>query len=129
MFGLYASDMQVRPVQTIIEDYLLFGKCTNLPKHSWGLQLARKAYQHTQELNEWIIKYAIGWQLDRIHPIDKAILKVAFYELLYSSLDAKIIVNEAIELSKRYSTPESSKFINGILGHYLEDCPSRLDQE
>ncbi len=62
-----------------------------------------------------------GYSLDRIYRVDLAILMVATYELLYSDLDEKIIVNEAVKLCKKYSTAKSSAFCNGVLASIIKD--------
>lgn len=67
-------------------------------------------------LNEQIEKFSIGFSVDRIFKVDKAILLVAIYEIIFdNSIDYKVSVNEALNLAKKYSTEKSYKFINGIL--------------
>ena len=68
------------------------------------------------KLNAQIEQFAIGFSIDRIFKVDKAILLVAIYEIMFdSSIDYKVSVNEALNLAKKYSTEKSYKFINGIL--------------
>lgn len=69
-----------------------------------------------QNLNQIIQQHAIGFSIDRIFKVDRAILLVALYEILFdATIDYKVSVNEALNLAKKYSTEKSSKFINGIL--------------
>lgn len=73
--------------------------------------------QSTVEIDEKIGKAAPEWPVDQISPIDKAILRVAIYELLYSNeVPPKVAINEAVELAKLFGGENSSKFINGVLG-------------
>ena len=69
------------------------------------------------ELESVIEKYLKGYTLSRIFKVDLAILKIAVYEILFSDLStpAKVIINEAVELSKKYSTDKSYSFVNGVL--------------
>lgn len=68
-----------------------------------------------------IEKYSIGWEIDRILNLDKNILRMAIAELLYSNdVPVKVIIDEAVEIAKKYSTEESSAFINGILGKVVD---------
>jgi N utilization substance protein B len=68
------------------------------------------------ELEEILVKYLKNWKLSRISKIEHTILIMGIYELKYQpEVPAKVIINEAIELGKKYSTKESSSFINGIL--------------
>lgn len=68
------------------------------------------------EIDEWIVKFAHGWSLERMNRVDLAILRVAVFEILAGQVPEPVVVNEAVELSKQYSTERSPAFINGVLG-------------
>lgn len=73
--------------------------------------------EHAEELDSEIESYAKGWKISRMSKVDRAILRVALYEMKYvEDIPVGVAINEAIELSKKYSTDESPAFINGILG-------------
>lgn len=73
--------------------------------------------KHLDTIDDYISKYLHNWRLDRLAKVDLAILRVAVYEFLYvDDLPMAISINEAVEIAKIYSSPDSSKFINGILG-------------
>ena len=61
------------------------------------------------------------WTIDRISKIDLAILKVAIYELIYSKVPYKVVINEAVELAKKYGDDSSKSFVNGILASIVKD--------
>lgn len=61
-----------------------------------------------------------NWPVHRMAPIDRAIVRMAAYELKETDLAAAIIVNEAVEIAKKYAAPDSPSFINGILGKIVE---------
>lgn len=69
-----------------------------------------------QDLDAFIQEKSIGWSLERITGVDKAILRSAIYEIRYLNTPASVVINEAVNLAKRFSTEDSSKFVNGILG-------------
>lgn len=72
--------------------------------------------ENTSQLEDWVSKLAINWELNRIHYADRAILMLALYEMNFiDDVPDVVSINEAIELAKKYSSAESSKFINGIL--------------
>ena len=74
------------------------------------------------KLNDVIQQHAVGFSIDRIFKVDRAILLVAIYEILFdNTIDYKVSVNEALNLAKKYSTEKSSKFINGILAKVQKD--------
>lgn len=73
--------------------------------------------ERTEELDKTICDSAPEWPLDQISLIDKAILRLSIFELLFSeNVPPKVVINEAVELAKQFSGENSSKFINGVLG-------------
>jgi N utilization substance protein B len=72
-----------------------------------------------KHIDNIIQKHTHGWNIYRIAKVDLAILRIAVYEQLYrEDIPIEVSINEAIEIGKKYSTEESSKFINGILGSF-----------
>jgi len=72
--------------------------------------------KHHEELDGLIERYSENWRLDRIDVIDRNILRMALFELLYcQDIPPKVTINEAIDLGKRYGSEDSGSFINGIL--------------
>ena len=75
---------------------------------------------HLVEIDELLGTYAKGWSVDRMSKVDKAILRLAVYEIKYApDVPDGVAVNEAVELAKTYSSDEAPAFINGILGQIL----------
>lgn len=75
---------------------------------------------HYNEILELIKSNTVGYDLDRIFKVDLAILMIAVYELKFSdSTPQNVVINEAIELSKKYSTDKSFSFINGVLAKII----------
>ncbi len=71
---------------------------------------------HREELDRLIEQYSENWRLDRIDVIDRNILRMALFELLYcEDIPPKVTINEAIDLGKQYGSEDSGNFINGIL--------------
>ncbi|MCL2676097.1 MAG: transcription antitermination factor NusB [Firmicutes bacterium] len=78
--------------------------------------------EHNYFLNETIRRYSKAFKLDRVYRVDLAALLVAAYEILFfDDIPYQISVNEAVELSKKYSTEKSYRFINGILSSVVSD--------
>ena len=76
--------------------------------------------EHAAELDADIEKYAQGWRFDRISLVAAAIMRVAMYEILYmADIPQGAAISEAVEIAKRYETPEVAKFVNGILGSFV----------
>lgn len=72
--------------------------------------------QSAQSLDETIEQYAANWRIDRIERVTLAILRLAIYELSHEEVPASVVINEALELTRTYASPESVAFVNGILG-------------
>ena len=66
-------------------------------------------------------EYAVGWSLERLSYTAKALLRLSIYELLYTDVPPKVVINEAVEISKEYSSEEEASFINGILNKIARD--------
>ena len=79
-----------------------------------------------EELDDLINKYLTNWRIDRLGLTDQAILRIAIYELIYTSTPDLVCINEAIELAKVYSDEKVSKIINGILDKIYN---SRINNE
>jgi transcription antitermination protein NusB len=77
--------------------------------------------EHQARIDAMISQVAENWRLDRMAAIDRNILRLGAYEMLFRpEVPAKVAINEALELAKRYSTAQSSRFVNGILDRVLQ---------
>ncbi len=80
------------------------------------IRLVQGVLDHCPELDRFIEQYSEHWRLDRIDIIDRNILRMALFELLYcKEIPPKVTINEAIDLGKRFGSEDSGSFINGIL--------------
>jgi N utilization substance protein B len=82
----------------------------------FAARLVLGVLEHRRELDRLIEQYSENWRLDRINIIERNILRMALFELLYcEEIPPKVSINEAIDLGKRYGSEDSGSFINGIL--------------
>lgn len=81
-------------------------------------QLFEGAARDTSSLDELIGRYASNWRTERISAIDRAILRLALHELRATDTPPKIVINEAVDLAKKFSSEEAGGFVNGILDTY-----------
>lgn len=72
-------------------------------------------------IDSLIEKYSKGWKINRLAKVDLAILRLAIYEIKHTDTPQNIIINEAIELAKKYSTDKSGAFINGVLASVVKE--------
>ncbi len=93
---------------------------------NYVVQLATTYKEHSGEIDGFIQKFAHGWDIDRLVKIDKDILRISIAELLYiEGVPVKVVIDEALELAKKYSTDDSASFINGILGKVVDEKKAR----
>ena len=87
---------------------------------SYAIEIAEYFQKHHKEVDDIIQKHAKNWDLQRLVKMDKDILRIAIVELLYiKDAPMKVVVDEALELAKKYSTDDSASFINGILAKVI----------
>ena len=75
--------------------------------------------KNVSDIDALISTYAVGWRLERIARVNLSILRVAIFEIMYTELSDAVAVNEALELVRAYSAPESVRFVNGVLGSLI----------
>jgi transcription antitermination protein NusB len=78
-------------------------------------QLFEGAAKQVAALDELIVKHAENWRFERLAAIDRAVLRLAIYELRVADAPYKVVLNEAVDLAKKYSSEESGAFVNGVL--------------
>lgn len=129
----YELSFTDKPIDTLLDERLtadafaalaeedaLYQEAPNAKQAEYIRRLVRGVDEHAAELDGYIAKYAKGWSFDRIPLVASAIMRVAMYESLYrSDIPTRVAVNEAVEIAKKYETPETVKFINGILGSFV----------
>ncbi len=87
---------------------------------NYAIQIAEAFQKNHEEIDEIIKKYSTGWDFDRLVKMDKDILRIAISELLYiKETPMKVVVDEALELAKKYSTDDSASFVNGVLAKVI----------
>jgi transcription antitermination protein NusB len=87
-------------------------------------ELVAKVLNHMEEIDGILKKYSEHWALDRMTVIDRNILRLGVCELFYSqTIPPKVVINEAVEIAKKYGSEESPDFINGILDKIFKEMP------
>ncbi len=125
LHGLYACEVSENDprdvLKQIVKDDSLSGK---------NQDYAKALFTRCRELREWsdkqITELATNWKLERFAEIDRIILSMAMTEIKeMPDIPVRVVINEAIELAKKYSTAESASFINGILDTYVKKTESQ----
>ncbi|CAB4685146.1 MAG: transcription antitermination factor NusB [Actinobacteria bacterium] len=92
-----------------------------LSQESYVRDLIAGVAEHIEKIDELIITYAQGWDMDRMPPIDRNILRLSLFEILWgNAIPIEVCIDEAVELAKSLSTDDSSSYINGVLGRVVK---------
>lgn len=95
--------------------------------NEYTVTLIEGVVEHWSDINDAITTYAQGWSLERMPAVDRAILRLGAFEVLYSEdVPEPVAISEAVELAKELSTDDSPKFVNGVLGRLLEVKPTLI---
>ncbi|CAN5658861.1 transcription antitermination factor NusB [soil metagenome] len=98
-----------------------------LVPEEFAADLALGVGEHREEIDALIRRYARDWRLERMPAIDRALLRMAVYELTHRpDVPTAAVITEAVELAKRYSTDESGRFVNGMLASIAEEVRGAL---
>jgi transcription antitermination factor NusB len=112
---LYQRDTSGRPLKEI-EDNTFSNENVTEEIKDFATELAIGTADHLNEIDATLTRIADNWKIERMAVIDRNILRIALFELLYKSdTPSNVIINEAIEIAKKYGDSKSYQFINGIL--------------
>ena len=91
-----------------------------VPDHT--VRVVRGVAEHQHRIDELLTRYAEGWSLDRMPAVDRNVLRIGVYEVLYAEdVPDAVAVDEAVSMARDLSTDESPTFVNGVLGAVVRD--------
>ncbi|MFD9123776.1 transcription antitermination factor NusB [Kitasatospora sp. NPDC059571] len=91
----------------------------------YTMQLIEGYTEHARRIDELISSYAVGWTLDRMPIADRNVLRIGAYELIWEDgVPDAVVLDEAVEIAKEYSTDESPAFVNGLLARFMDLKPT-----
>ncbi|MGF7238175.1 MAG: transcription antitermination factor NusB [Frankia sp.] len=118
---LYESDLRGRPTADTLAERRAQ---SDPPIPAYAVELVEGVTGRRADLDALISEYSVGWTLDRMPAVDRNVLRIGAYELLWrDDVPDRVAIDEAVELAKGLSTDESPGFVNGILGRLLELKP------
>jgi N utilization substance protein B len=104
-----------------LEDALASVSAPDWLPEDWVLveTLSRGTQARVHQIDAVIARVAEHWTIERMAAVDRNILRMAIFELQHTTTPVRVIINEAVELAKRYSTSDSGRFVNGLLGNVV----------
>ena len=113
---LYEADTKDTPPDVVLKEF-------PIDPDPFAADLIAGVGEHQAEIDEIIRRFAKDWTLERMPVVDRNLLRVGVYELVHRpDVPTAVVISEAVELARRYSTEESGRFVNGMLGRIAEEA-------
>jgi N utilization substance protein B len=119
---LFEAEMRGAPVLELLAERTA---AADPPVSDYAGELVRGVHEHAEQIDLLLAAHAQGWTLDRMPAVDRNILRIGLFEMLWNAdVPDAVAINEAVVLAGELSTDESSGFVNGLLGRLLELKPT-----
>jgi len=129
MQGLYQLDVQGDDLLELLDEFFIENESDESVRKLASLW-TKGTWENLGQCDEMIAASIIKWQLSRLSPVDKSILRLAVYQLRFCpDIPPKVAINEAIELAKKFSTDKSPSFVNGVLDAVSKKIALRANHE
>jgi N utilization substance protein B len=117
---LFEAELRGEPVIALMEERSSLGADVGPPVPEYAAELVRGVEAHRERIDELLGSYAEGWTLDRMPAVDRNILRIGAYELLWADdVPDGVAISEAVQLARELSTDASPSFVNGLLARLL----------
>ena len=114
--ALYEIDSTKHEVEIVVSRLLAEERLSE-ENNAFVRELVSRVVQHKEEIDRHIQRFAPAWPVEQISVIDRNILRLAIFEILFDNgVSVKVAINEAVELAKKFGGDNSPKFVNGVLG-------------
>lgn len=126
---LYAAEMRGVPPDAVLAEAPMAEGAAHAPpaRNPYVATLVDGVVAHQRRIDELISQYSAGWALDRMPAVDRNVLRIGVFELLWSTdVPGPVVIDEAVELVRTLSTDESPAFVNGLLGRILDLRPQLI---
>jgi transcription antitermination protein NusB len=119
---LYESDVRGADPLRVLADRVALAEP---PVNDYTVELVEGVHAHRVRIDAILARFAEGWTVERMPDVDRAVLRLGVYELLWrDDVPDAVAIDEAVELAKSLSTDESPRFVNGVLARVLRDAPA-----
>lgn len=123
---LYEAELRELDADTLLTERV--GSTEQPPVDDYTVSLVSGVVRHRTRIDELIVDHAEGWTLSRMPLVDRAVLRLGFFELLWGTdVPPAVAIDEAVQLAKSLSTDDSPRFVNGVLGRLAGLSESRRD--
>jgi N utilization substance protein B len=124
---LFQGDLGKQTPEQVGKTFWLAREESDADTRGFTEDLYRVATVHAEEIDELIVRHLVNWRLERMPGVDRNVLRLAAAEMLgFKGTPFPIIINEALEIARRYSAPESVSFLNGVLDAMAKELIKRI---
>lgn len=109
---LFESELQGKPLGASLDERLIEN---DPPVNEYSVTLVRGVQEHSAQIDELIEQHAVDWKLARMPGVDRNLLRIAVWEIVFGEVPPAVAVSQAVELARDLSTDESPGFVNGLL--------------
>ncbi|MEV6008446.1 transcription antitermination factor NusB [Streptomyces sp. NPDC051976] len=124
---LFEAEQRDADPKTVMADWIRLARTDDRqpPVTEYTMQLVEGCAAHADRIDELLSSYSVGWTLDRMPVVDRNVLRLGTYELLWEDdVPDAVVLDEAVQLAKEFSTDESPSFVNGLLARLMELKPT-----
>ncbi len=118
---LYEDDLNPDQDRKVADSFLVSRLAGNRPLVQFARNLLSEVLKNRRDIDKALAARASNWSIRRMAAIDRNILRLATYEILFGDTPGRVAINEAIELAKRYGDRQSGQFVNGVLDRILQE--------
>ena len=123
---IFEKSFHDEPIEVLLENAREIGE---IQINEFAEKLIATTFQHVELIDEKIKQYSIKWKINRLSKVALAILRLALCEIdYYEDIPISVSINEAVELAKKFASPDDASFINGLLGAYVKDLPTENEE-
>jgi transcription antitermination protein NusB len=122
---LYEDDMNPTRDMMLAKQFIESRMLRNKPLIAFGEELLAGVRKRRNEIDSLVGQHAANWSVKRMSTIDRNVIRLATYEMVFGKVPGRVVINEAIELAKRYGHVNSGSFVNGILDKILRETSKK----
>jgi len=122
---LYEDDMNPTRDMMLSKQFIENRMLRNKPLIAFGEELLAGVRTRRNEIDSLVGQYAANWSVKRMSTIDRNVIRLATYEMVFGKVPGRVVINEAIEIAKRYGHVNSGSFVNGILDKILRETSKK----
>lgn len=124
---LFQGDLGKQAPEQVTKTFWLAREESDAQVRAFAEDIYRVATVHAEEIDELIAKHLVKWRLERMPAVDRNVLRLACAEMMgFKGTPFPIVINEALEIARRYSGPESVGFLNGVLDAMAKELVKRI---